>query len=275
MPSSMVSRLFISVGLLTCTTAGWPVIALNPANAAWDLEHAAAMEDLLGQYIITLARGREIKQPRLFIYKGTAYSRSCPNSGIESPSYCDKDNTIYLEISLGDQVAKSYGDYGALSIVAHEFGHSYLTQSGFLANGKDGELAADRFAGGFARYVEQKGLLEPGDIDEARATFEAVGDYEVYHHDHHGTPAERRAAFEMGYLQGFRLPDEPSTAPVAPSRDQPAAPQPNMSSPAPTESSPTSGAPVAPILGLGVGILLVVLVIVGAVTMVNRARDDD
>lgn len=275
MPSSLITKQFLPRFLLAYTAAALVVVGLSPAKAAWDLEHAAAIEDLLGQYIRNLAGGDKIKPPRLFIYKGTAYSRSCPNSGIKSPSYCSEDNTVYLETSLGDQVAKSYGDYGALSILAHEFGHSYLSQAGVHANGKDGELAADRFAGGFARYVEHKGLLEPGDIDEARATFAAVGDYEVYHHDHHGTPAERREAFEMGYLQGFRLPDEPSTAPAAPGRDQPAAPKPDMSRPTPTDSSPTTGAQVAPILSLGMISILVVLVIAGAIAMVSRARDDD
>lgn len=41
----------------------------------------------------------------------------------------------------------------------------------------------------------------------ARATFAALGDYNVYHHDHHGTPVERRQAFNVGYLQGFKLPE--------------------------------------------------------------------
>ena len=146
----------------------------------------------------------------MFFFEGKAYSRGCPNTGIDAPAYCPADHTVYLELGLGNQVAERYGDFGALSIIAHEFGHAYMFKRNQHPVGKEGELAADAFAGGFARYAEARGTLEPGDLDEARATFASVGDYEVHHHDHHGTPMERRKAFEDGYLQGFRLPGDPS-----------------------------------------------------------------
>jgi len=244
------------------------------ANAAWDLQHAAAFEDLLQGYFLTLPQGGTIVPPRLFIYQGKAFSRACPNSGIDSPSYCPGDHTVYLETSLGDDVAIKFGDFGALSIIAHEFGHAYFSKLGTHPQGKEGELAADRFAGAFARYVNLKGLLEQGDIDEARATFEAVGDHEVYHNDHHGTPAERRAAFEDGYLLGFRLPGEdgntqtqaPTNPTAKPQQEQPHVPL-----------SPTGGphAPVLPVLGLGLAALLGVGILAGVITLVKRAREDD
>ena len=86
------------------------------------------------------------------------------------------DHTVYLELKLGNQVAERYGDFGALSIIAHEFGHAYMFKRNQHPIGKDGELAADAFAGGFARFAEARGSLEPGDLDEARATFASVGD---------------------------------------------------------------------------------------------------
>lgn len=230
--------------------------------------------------------------PRLFLYKGTAFSRACPGSGIEAPAYCPGDHTVYLEMGLGDQVATMYGDFGALSILSHEFGHAYMSQRQLHPPGKQGELAADGFAGGFARYVEQLGLLEAGDIDEARATFAAVGDYQVYHHDHHGTPNERRQAFEAGYQQGFRLPGEPPTAqpptaqpptvqsPTAqPPRAQPQqpAPQPDqpaiVPSPIPGQANQVSA--VGPVLGLGLGVVFIALMLIAVVTLINRARDEE
>ena len=256
-------------------------------HAAWDLRHAAAVEDLLNQYIKTLPEGNSIQSPRLFLYKGTAFSRACPRSGIEAPAYCPGDHTIYLEMRLGDQVAQKYGDFGALSILSHEFGHAYMSQRQLHPPGKQGELAADAFAGGFARYVESMGLLEAGDIDEARATFASVGDYEVYHHDHHGTPKERRQAFENGYQQGFRLPGETPNAPPPatqpPTRQsptgQPQQSEPQADQPATVPSPmprPINGAnPMAPILGLGLGAVFIVLILLGVITLVNRMRDDD
>lgn len=251
-----------------------------PSLAAWDLRHAAAVEDLLKQYIKTLPGGATIPPPRLFIYKGTAFSRACPRSGIDSPAYCPGDHTVYLEMGLGDQVANNYGDFGALSIIAHEFGHAYMNQRNIHPPGKEGELAADAFAGGFARYVEKRGLLEQGDVDEARATFASVGDYAIHHHDHHGTPKERRQAFEDGYIQGFRLPGNgPSAQPTPAPTAQPQQPTSRSEQPAPNPSPlppPATGAPgVAPVIGLGLGAFLLVLLFVGVITLVNRARDDE
>ena len=248
-----------------------------PVHAAWDLRHTMAVDDLLKDYLKTLPAGANMAPPRLFVYQGKAFSRACPNSGIDAPAYCPGDHTIYLETGLGDQVAAKFGDFGALSILAHEYGHAYLFKRNQHPKGKYGELAADAFAGGFARFVEKKGYLDPGDIDEARATFAAVGDYEVYHHDHHGTPAERRQAFEQGYQQGFRLPGDASTpapAPLPPGQTPTVPPTAPPSSP-PSAPINNGASPVIPLLGLGMGGLLLILILVGVINMINRARMDD
>ena len=250
------------------------IALIQPVRAEWDLQHAAAVEDLLNDYIQTLPGGRTIQPPRLFFYQGKAYSRGCPDVGIDSPAYCPADHTVYLELSLGNYVSKQYGDFGALSIIAHEFGHAYLFKRNVHPPGKDGELAADAFAGGFARYVEAKGLLEAGDLDEARSTFEAVGDYEVYHDDHHGTPMERRQAFNDGYLKGFRLPGDRQEMPRN-------APEPSVTPPAPQPSVPPNSiptgaaAPSIPVLGLGLAGIMAVIMVSIIVIMVNRAGEDE
>ena len=249
-----------------------------PAHAAWDLRHTMAVDDLLKDYLKTLPAGATMAPPRLFVYQGTAFSRACPNSGIDAPAYCPGDHTIYLETGLGDQVAAKFGDFGALSILAHEYGHADLFKRKQHPEGKYGELAADNFAGGFARFVEQKGYLDPGDIDEARATFAAVGDYEVYHHDHHGTPAERRQAFEQGYQQGFRLPGDaatPPTTPLPPAQAPGAPPTAEQNPPPPIAPLNNGASPVIPLLGLGMGGLLLILIVVGVINMINQARIDD
>ena len=273
------SQAFFTAFIVVWTTS------IQSADAAWDLRHAAAVEDLLIEYIRTLPGGLRIQPPRLFFFEGTAYSRGCPNPGIDAPAYCPADHTVYLELKLGNQVAERYGDFGALSIIAHEFGHAYMFKRNQHPVGKNGELAADAFAGGFARYAEQKGSLEPGDLDEARATFASVGDYEVYHHDHHGTPMERRQAFENGYLQGFRLPGDgtaESPAPPSNSPSEPAAPANNAPSNPVSPSAPITPpqaerppASAAPVVGLVLGAGLVIAMVAGVLTMLSRAQDDN
>ncbi|MCP9819867.1 hypothetical protein KBZ18_10215 [Synechococcus sp. Cruz-9H2] len=118
----------------------------------------------------------------------------------------------------------------------------------------------------------QKGLLEPGDLDEARATFAAVGDHEMYHHDHHGTPVEHRQSFQEGYLQGFRRSGEyAANQPQSPAQSSAAPQQPSTQKQPLKPAAPSS---FLPVLGLGLGALLV-LVIGGMFTLVNRAKGDD
>ena len=213
------------------------------------------------------------------IYTGTAYSRACPASGISAPAYCPGDHTIYLETRLGDEIASRYGDFGALSILAHEFGHAVMSQLQRHPAGKDGELAADSFAGGFARYAEAQGLLEAGDLNEARATFAAVGDHNVYSHDHHGTPAERQSAFEQGYTLGFRLPDNgsgPTAAPQAPAPAPAPAPPSAPTQPAdPVPVQPGGAGPAVALLGLGLGLVAAIAIGAALIALIRRASEGD
>ena len=254
------------------------IALIQPVDAEWDLRHASAVEDLLNDYIQTLPGGRSIQPPRLFFYQGKAYSRGCPSTGIDAPAYCPADNTVYLELKLGNYVAQEYGDFGALSIIAHEFGHAYMFERDIHPIGKDGELAADAFAGGFARFAETKGYLEPGDLDEARATFASVGDYEIHHHDHHGTPMEREKAFQDGYLQGFRLPGGSSPDPSSQSTKTTTEPTTSQPSQEPSPNSTHSNRPTtnaAPFIGLLVGLLAAFALLTVIVKLVNRAKQDD
>ena len=115
-PTAIASLALFGIPIELASTA--------PAHAGWDLEHAGAVEDLLGDYIRTLPGGETMELPRLFIYQGQAFSRACPRSGIDSPAYCPGDHTVYLEITLGSAVPRV--EFSAPSHCAHEFGHAYL-----------------------------------------------------------------------------------------------------------------------------------------------------
>ena len=99
------------------------------------------------------------------------------------------------------------GDYAAGVVLAHEFGHHIAdelsVQLGVKAipNGdKNNELLADCFAGVHAHALSlgTDGRLDPGDIDEALAALEALGDKNPTSTDPHGNPAERQNAFKIG-----------------------------------------------------------------------------
>ena len=95
------------------------------------------------------------------------------------------------------------GDYAAGLVVAHEFAHHIVdelaTQRGVAQPmWKNNELIADCLAGASTWAMAGDGLLEAGDVEEALALLELIGDYQVDSRSHHGTPAERMAAFRLG-----------------------------------------------------------------------------
>ena len=73
------------------------------------------------------------------------------------------------------------------------------------------ELQADFFAGIFARYVRDQGILEQGDIEEALRAASAIGDDQIQRRTTgrvvpdsftHGTSEQRFRWFKRGYDTG-------------------------------------------------------------------------
>jgi predicted metalloprotease len=73
------------------------------------------------------------------------------------------------------------------------------------------ELQADFYAGVWAHYIQGKGLLDEGDVDEALSAANAIGDdrlqkqaqgHVVPESFTHGTSAQRMQWFQKGYQSG-------------------------------------------------------------------------
>jgi predicted metalloprotease len=100
------------------------------------------------------------------------------------------------------------GDFAAAFVLAHEFGHAMQAR---LPRQEQltvlSELQADCFAGAWSRSVQEQGLLEQGDLDEATlAVFSArdVPGTPFTDPRAHGTGFERTRAFTDGYADGPR-----------------------------------------------------------------------
>ena len=213
----------VLLGLTTAIALGGPY----PVLAAWNYATLQEVEQQLNQFLKRLPQGNRIQAPRVFVYQGTAMT---PCGEINTPAYCPGDNTVYLETKLLDMANQALGDYAAYVVLAHEYGHSYLSQTNQQPRGKLGELKADEFAGAFTRYVQQQNLLEEGDIEEALKFSFASGDYDYWDKGHHGTPNERANAFKLG-LTG----DSPTFA----FKDANPQPSETFSPVTPTTESPT------------------------------------
>ena len=98
------------------------------------------------------------------------------------------------------------GDFAAAFVLAHEFGHAVQARLpereplGVLV-----ELQADCFAGAWSRSVQEQGLLDAGDLDEATLAVFAARDVpgtDFTDPAAHGSGFERTRAFADGYEGG-------------------------------------------------------------------------
>lgn len=123
--------------------------------------------------------------------------------------YCPNDQGIYYDQSLFDASLADIGDFAPVFILAHEWGHYIQDQLGFLTMrnrvGMRNELQADCFAGLFTQDAEERGLLEPGDTEEALALAFEAGDPSGSRQSEvsHGTPKQRQQAFALGYTKSI------------------------------------------------------------------------
>lgn len=142
---------------------------------------------------------------RLFRPAPTVTS-ACDRSPVASHSYCALDRTLYLD--LGQSEPYSFGtlwqrdkDFAIVLIVAHEWGHHVQRQLGLAEQAtsqRDFELQADCMSGLFARYADERGLLDPGDLEEGFEVSMMSGD------PSHGSGPQRASAVQRGY-DSYRL----------------------------------------------------------------------
>jgi predicted metalloprotease len=186
-------------------------------NTAFDYDqYTATLEQVLDSLEEFWARelpalGAEYSEPRRYVYYRPEQAAGPRCAGQQAPPrnafYCPAGDFIaWDETGLMIPYYVQAGDFAAAFVLAHEFGHAMQARLprkerlGVLA-----ELQADCFAGAWSRSVQEDGLLEAGDLDEATlAVFTArdVPGTEFTDPAAHGTGFERTRAFADGYEDG-------------------------------------------------------------------------
>jgi len=113
------------------------------------------------------------------------------------PFYCPEDRKIYLDTSFFREMKQKFGgggDFAYAYVISHEMGHHIQNLLGILSKWQDAqqnadskaqanaisvriELQADCFAGVWAANANQRWqVLEPGDVEKAITTAQAIGD---------------------------------------------------------------------------------------------------
>ncbi len=176
------------------------------------------------------AAGKNYEEPMLVLFSGGVSSACGFASAATGPFYCPGDRKVYLDTDFFRQLEQQFGasgDFAEAYVIAHEIGHHVQNLTGILpkfnqmrqsmgeveANQMSVrvELQADCFSGIWAKYTEQKGLLEAGDLDEALNAARQIGDdtlqkrsqgYVVPDSFNHGTSAQRMKWFKRGFDSG-------------------------------------------------------------------------
>jgi len=175
--------------------------------------------------------GARYREPKLVLFDG--YVRSACGTGMSAmgPFYCPGDEKVYIDLDFYRELKNRFrapGDFAQAYVIAHEVGHHVQKQLGIADKveaakrrlGRSSgnalqvrmELQADCFAGVWAHQMQaDKGLIEPGDIDEALRAASAIGDdriqkqtqgYVVPDSFTHGSSAQRVRWFRRGYESG-------------------------------------------------------------------------
>ena len=167
------------------------------------------------------------KEPQMTLFTETTQTGCGVAQSRMGPFYCPADQTIYFDVSFYNDLKTRFGgggDFALAYVLAHEVGHHVQNQLGIIEQTSKlrqqlsetdynkvsvaQELQADYFAGLFAYYVQEKGYLEEGDIEEAMNAAAAIGDDRIQEMAGmdvnvdsftHGSSAQRKEAFELGY----------------------------------------------------------------------------
>jgi len=160
----------------------------------------------------------------------TEVGSACGGARAEiGPHYCPGDDTVYLELGFFRQLGQEFdapGDFAQAYVVAHEVGHHVQNVLGTsdevrrLQNDDPSranqysirlELQADCYAGVWAKTVYDRGLLDPGDIEEGLNAAAGVGDDRIQERAtgrvdpegwNHGSSEQRQRWLRRGFDGG-------------------------------------------------------------------------
>ena len=208
---------------------GHGVTGSAPQHAGHDAARAFVGQVLDDVQATWAARISGYRKAHVVLYSDATATGCGTGEAAVGPFYCPRDERVYLDVTFFDKLKRRLGapgDFAQAYVIAHELGHHVQKLTGVseqverapraALNGEHGlsvklELQADCYAGVWAASAEKRGLLDPGDLDEAINAAAAVGDDRLQRQATgtvqpekwtHGSSAERKRWFRTGHDSG-------------------------------------------------------------------------
>ncbi len=198
---------------------------VDPADEPLVEEMADALDDIQAFWPEDRSVGSAYEPATLVLFTGSVSTGGCGNAPSSvGPFYCPADSTVYIDLSFFKELASRFGapgDMARVYVLAHEIGHHVQNLLGDNARVRQEqqadpslanelsvrlELQADCYAGVWASSAQDRGLVEPGDIDEGLEAAAAVGDDALGHQNAetwtHGSSDSRQRWFRTGFDSG-------------------------------------------------------------------------
>jgi predicted metalloprotease len=170
--------------------------------------------------------------PTLVLFDGVTHSDCGTAQSAMGPFYCPLDKKIYLDTAFFRDLKRRYGgggDFAYAYVISHEMGHHIQNELGILPKVRRAqeraasrseanalsvrvELMADCLAGVWAANGNaRRQFLEPGDVERAVATAQAIGDDRLQQASRgvavpdsftHGSAADRVKWLQAGLQSG-------------------------------------------------------------------------
>ncbi len=189
------------------------------------------IDDINDFWETTMAENNiDYARPKLVVFDGFTESACGGADARMGPHYCTLDDQIYLDFGFFQQLAgpqfEAGGDFAQAYVIAHEVAHHLQNQLGINAQVQEAsrenpanrnelsirmELQADCLAGVWAHSADQRGMLEPGDVEEGLRAAAAVGDDRIQEQAQgrispegwtHGSSADRQEWLVRGLRDG-------------------------------------------------------------------------